>query len=69
MKTGFMVGVNLLDDHPVVEPHHEGLFELNVRDALPTVRYIVLHRCQTTLPESANRFLNLVVSLVSDSPV
>lgn len=36
MKTGFMMGVNLLDDHPVVEPHHEGLFELNVRDALPT---------------------------------
>lgn len=50
MKAGFGVGAMLLDDHSVVEPHHEGLFELNVRDALPTGRYIVLHRCETTLP-------------------
>ena len=69
MKTGIKVGVNLLDDRPDVEPPHEGMFALKVRDALPTGRYIVLHRCQTTLPESANRFLNLVLSLVSDSPV
>lgn len=69
MKAGFGVGAMLLDDHSVVEPHHEGLFELNVRDALPTGRYIVLHRCETILPESAKRFLNLVLSTVTDSTV
>lgn len=59
-KAGFGLGAMLLDDRPVVKHCNEGLFELTLKDALPTGRYLVLHHSQKVLPETAKQFLLMV---------
>lgn len=58
-KAGFGIGAMLLDNRPIVAPHHEGLFELKIKEDLPTGRYLVLHHSQKSLSENAVRFLRM----------
>jgi len=58
-KAGFGLGAMLLDNRPIVAPHHEGLFELKIKEDLPTGRYLVLHHSQKSLSENAVRFLTM----------
>ncbi|MGN1208902.1 MAG: LysR family transcriptional regulator substrate-binding protein, partial [Duodenibacillus sp.] len=57
-KSGFGIGAMIADDQPLTHSEVPGVFELQLEAPLPGGRHFVLHRQETTLPSSAQMFLN-----------
>lgn len=57
-KSGFGIGAMIAEDQPITHSEVPGVFELQLEAPLPGGRHFVLHRQETTLPSSAQMFLN-----------
>lgn len=55
-----------INRHPIVKPHHEGLFTLKTAAALPSGRYLVFQRPHDPPSHAAIEFLSLVREHLSD---